>query len=78
MPVSDAEEKRNKIQKRIRDFRLFDDEFMTKIFHDDKECIELFLHIIMDKPDLKVKKTQVQHVIKNLQGRSMMNLLWDC
>ncbi|MCM1246733.1 MAG: PD-(D/E)XK nuclease family transposase [Roseburia sp.] len=69
--VSNAEEKRKKIQKRIKDFRLFDDEFMTKIFEDDIECTELLLHIIMDKPDLKVKKTQVQYVIKNLQGRSL-------
>lgn len=71
MPVNNAEEKQKKIQKRIKDFRLFDDEFMTKIFDDDIECTELLLHIIMDKPDLKVKKTQVQHVIKNLQGRSI-------
>lgn len=42
MPVSNAEEKWKKIQKRIKDFRLFDDEFMTKIF-DDIECTELLL-----------------------------------
>lgn len=71
MPVSNTEAKWKKIQKRIKDFRLFDDEFMTKIFDDNIECTELLLHIIMDKPDLKVKKTQVQHVIKNLQGRSI-------
>lgn len=69
--VGDAEEKRKKIQRRIKDFRLFDDELMTKVFEEDKECTELILRIIMDKSDLKVKKAHVQHVVKNLQGRSV-------
>ena len=71
MSVQSAKEKREKIQKRIKGFRLFDDEFMTKCFEDDIECTELILRIIMDKPDLKVKKAHVQHMIKNLQGRSI-------
>lgn len=71
MPIQSAKEKREKIQKRIKEFRLFDDEFMTKCFEDDIECTELILRIIMDKADLKVKKAHVQHMIKNLQGRSI-------
>ena len=71
MSVQSAKEKREKIQKRIKGFRLFDDEFMTKCFEDDIECTELVLRIIMDKSDLKVKKAHVQHMIKNLQGRSI-------
>lgn len=71
MLIQSAEEKREKIQKRIKGFRLFDDEFMTKCFEDDIECTELVLRIIMDKSDLKVKKAHVQHMIKNLQGRSI-------
>lgn len=71
MPIQSAKEKREKIQRRIKGFRLFDDEFMTKCFEDDIECTELVLRIIMDKSDLKVEKTHVQHMIKNLQGRSI-------
>lgn len=71
MPNQNAEEKRKRIQERIKGFRLFDDEFMTKCFEDDLECTELVLSIIMDKSDLKVKKAHVQHMIKNLQGRSI-------
>lgn len=69
--ISDAEEKRKKIRKRIQDFCLFDDELMSKCFENNIECTELILRIIMDKSDLKVKKAHVQHVIKNLQGRSI-------
>lgn len=71
MLVQSAEEKREKIRERIKGFRLFDDEFMVKCFADDMECTELVLRIIMDKSDLKVEKAHVQHVIKNLQGRSI-------
>lgn len=71
MPNQSAEEKRKRIQERIKRFRLFDDEFMTKCFEGDLECTELVLSIIMDKSDLKVKKAHVQHMIKNLQGRSI-------
>lgn len=56
---------------RIRNFRLMDDDFMTKCFEDSPECTELVLHIVLDKPDLKVQEIKVQHVIKNLQGRSV-------
>lgn len=71
MPIQSAKERREKIQKRIKRFRLFDDEFMTKCFEDNIECTELVLRIIMDKSDLKVEKAHVQHMIKNLQGRSI-------
>lgn len=60
-----------KILQRIRDFRLMDDDFMTKCFEDNTECTELVLHIVLDKPDLKVQEVKVQYTIKNLQGRSV-------
>ena len=44
---------------------------MSKVFEDDYECIELLLHIIMEKPDLKVKNARTQYSIKNLLGRSV-------
>ena len=56
---------------RIRDLRLIDDDFMTKCFEDSPECTELVLHIVLDKPDLKVQEVKVQYTIKNLQGRSV-------
>jgi hypothetical protein len=51
--------------------RLLDDTFMTKCFEGNKECVELLLHIILDKPDLIVKSAITQYSIKNLQGRSV-------
>lgn len=56
---------------RIKGFRLLDDDFMTKCFENNIECTELLLHIVMDKPDLIVKKAQTQYNLKNLQGRSV-------
>ena len=48
-----------------------DDEFMTKCFEDNKECIELVLRIILNKSDLEVRETRTQYNIQNLQGRSV-------
>lgn len=44
---------------------------MSKVFEDDIECTEFLLHIIMDKPDLKVQEVRTQYSIKNLVGRSV-------
>lgn len=57
--------------RRIQEFRLLDDDFMTKCFEYNKECTELVLHIVMDKRDLKVQEVCTQYFIKNLQGRSV-------
>ncbi len=62
---------KNELIKRIQEFRLLDDDFMSKVFEDDYECIELMLHIIMGKQDLKVQKAHTQYNIKNLEGRSV-------
>lgn len=56
---------------KIKEFRLLDDDFMSKVFESDFECIELLLHIILEKPDLKVKAARTQYSIKNLVGRSV-------
>lgn len=55
---------------RIRNFRLMDDDFMTKCFENSPECAELVLHIILNRADLKVRDIKVQYTMKNLQGRS--------
>lgn len=39
---------------------------MNKVFEDNYECLELLLHIIMGKLDLKVKEIRTQYSIKNL------------
>lgn len=56
---------------RLRGFRLLDDDFMTKCFEDSPECVELLLHILLEKSDLRVQEIHTQHAIKNLQGRSV-------
>lgn len=56
---------------RIQKLRLMDDDFMTKCFEDSPECTELLLHIILDKPDLRVEEVRTQYGLKNLQGRSV-------
>ena len=56
---------------RIKRFRLIDDEFMSVCFKDSIECTELVVQIILDRKDIKVKEVQVQHQLKNLNGRSV-------
>lgn len=43
---------------------------MSKVF-EDTECAEFLLQIILNRDDLKVKKSNSQYSIKNLQGRSV-------
>lgn len=62
--------KQQELIARIKEFRLLDDNFMTKVFENDYECTELILHIIMQNKDLRVKETHTQYSIKNLAGRS--------
>lgn len=56
---------------KIKEFRLLDDDFMTKVFENDYECTELLLHIIMQNEDLQVKEARTQYNIKNIMGRSV-------
>ena len=56
---------------RIRGFRLFDDDFMNACFSDNIEGTELMLRIILNKPDLSVKRVTTQDLMKNLQGRDI-------
>ncbi|MBD5470324.1 MAG: hypothetical protein HDR19_04210 [Lachnospiraceae bacterium] len=55
--------------KRLKNFRLLDDDFLTKVF-EDTECVELLLRIILGKDDLKAFEVHSQYNMKNLQGRS--------
>lgn len=54
---------------RIKKFRLMDDDFMTKVFDNDNEAVQLVLQIIMEKDDLIVQNVKTQKTITNLRGR---------
>lgn len=56
---------------RLRGFRLFDDDFLTKCFEGNTDCIELILQIILEKPDLKVLDVRTQVFVENLLYRSV-------
>lgn len=66
----DFERKHEEDLRRIRDFRLMDDNFMSKVF-EDKPCAEFLLQIILNRDDLKVKEVHGQHDLNNIQGRSV-------
>jgi len=56
---------------RLKDFRLLDDDFLTKCFEGDTASIELVLQIILEKPDLKVLDARTQVFVENLLNRSV-------
>ncbi len=55
---------------RIRNFRLMDDDFMTKCF-EDKASVELVLQIVMEMPGLKVLDVRTQVFVENVLNRSV-------
>lgn len=66
----DFRQKHEEDLQRLKQFCLLDDDFMSKVF-EDKECTELLLRIILNRTDLQVQSVHGQHVLKNLQGRSV-------
>ena len=70
--MADANDaKRKKILDKIKNFRLFDDDYMTKFFEDDLAATSLLLQIIMENPTIRATKAISQRNIKSLQGRSV-------
>ena len=68
----DKDSKRKKLLlSKIAQFRLFDDDFMSKVFEDDIEATEFLLKIILQRDDLEVTESKGQVSIKNLLGRSV-------
>ena len=65
------EERRKLLLSKIEKFRLFDDDFMSKVFEDDIEATEFLLRTILQRDDLKVTESKGQVPIKNLLGRSV-------
>ena len=56
---------------RLRGFRLIDDDFLTKCFEGNTECIELVLRIVLDMSDLNVLDVRTQVFVENLLNRSV-------
>ena len=71
MTVEEIERKHQEDLRRIRDFRLIDDDFMTKCFEGDPQYIELVLRIILEMPDLTVIHVRTQVFVENLLNRSV-------
>ena len=62
---------REEILRKIREFRLLDDEFMTEVFRENKEAVRLVLRIILGKPELEVSEVNVQEKVGNFIGRNL-------
>lgn len=65
------EECRKLLLSKIARFRLFDDDFMSKVFEDDIEATEFLLRTILQRDDLVVTESKGQVSVKNLRGRSV-------
>lgn len=56
---------------RLRDFRLLDDDFLTKCFEGEPKYIQLVLRIVLDIDDLEVSDVRTQVFVGNLLNRSV-------
>lgn len=63
--------KKQKMIARLQEFTLMDDDFMTRFFENDKDCTQFVLQTILDNKKLKVIDTEIQKLVKNLEGRSV-------
>lgn len=70
--INTQEKSNEKLLKRIKNYSLMDDEFMTKCFEENVEATELVLQIVLDKPDIKVEKVMTQYSMKNIKGHSVI------
>lgn len=64
-----------KNNQRIQEMCLMDDDFMSKVF-EDVDCVKLLLQIILKRDDLEIESVHGQHVVQNLQGRSIRMDIW--
>ncbi|MBE5908888.1 MAG: hypothetical protein E7278_08650 [Lachnospiraceae bacterium] len=69
--VTDQEAQHQQDLKRIRNFRLMDDDFMNACLDNNTEATELLLRIILNRNDIKVNSVKTQKLMKNLQGRDI-------
>ncbi len=57
--------------RRLKGFRLMDDDFLTKCFEGETACIQLVLRIVLEIPDLEVVDVRTQVFVENLLNRSV-------
>jgi len=63
--------KKEKLLKKIQQFTLMDDDYMTRFFDGEIECVQEVLRVLLERKDLKVTAAKGQEGIKNLKGRSV-------
>lgn len=66
-----TERKHQEDLQRLRNFRLMDDDFLTKCFENDRSAIQLVLRIVLEAPDLEVLDVRTQVFVENLLNRSV-------
>lgn len=71
MTTEEIEKKHQEDLERIKNFRLMDDDFMTKCFDDDPAYIQEVLRVVMDIPELEVVDVRTQVFVENLVNRSV-------
>ena len=71
MTEEQRERKHQEDLQRLREFRLMDDDFMTKCFEGDTRCTQLVLRLVMEIPDLEVIEVRTQVFVENLLNRSV-------
>lgn len=65
------EDREQNYLKLIQRFCLLDDAFMTAVFQDNLECVDLVIQIILNNPNLHATNVVTQDTIKNLRGHSV-------
>jgi len=59
------------VLEKVKSLRLIDDELMTLVFSGNKKATEFLIRILLNRNDLKVKKSMTQVQKNNLFGRSV-------
>ena len=71
MAIYTSEALRKKFEEAVASFCLLDDVFMTVVFQDSLECVDLVIQIVLDNPNLHATKVVTQDTLKNLHGHSV-------
>ena len=56
---------------RLQELTLMDDDFMTRVFENEKACTQFILQIILGNKKINVIEEVAQKVVKSLEGRSV-------
>lgn len=63
--------RRHNLQAWLQRCCLFDDAFLCKCFAQNPLLVQFILRIVLEMPDLQVQECFSQHLMQNLQGRSV-------